>query len=406
MFFIMAEQKEKVGTLKTSKYKKRVKRGLGCCFGFLMFIFFFVVVGTILTLSGYTKRFICSSVVENSYLWNEAQCTVSSVLNVDDKQTQEINIDVDNSSIPVGDVPGIVKSVEGGVVGIGVKGLDGELEILGTGFVVSKNGYIVTNQHVVSEGQNIEYYVAIQGEESPVEVNRIHRDRLNDIAILEIDPKFGKNALTLYQGDLKVGQEVIAIGNPLGKKLSGTVTKGIISGLHRSVEIGDGEFFYGGVKSFENVIQTDAAINPGNSGGPLLDLKGRVVGINFATVEGADNLSFALPIDRVVQRLNELKQYGEFRMPYIGIKYKEKIVFMKDRMIVAAIVVNVATDSPAEKVGLVKGDIIVGIDSEDFSEKSLAQFVQEKNIGDKVTLNVLRNKKIVNIELEIGSRGE
>ncbi len=388
--------------------KKKIKRGFGCCFIFVLFLLFFSILIGVLTISGYSRKFVCSVVVEDSYLWNKTNCIKDvegpQSLNVDTNINNDTSVNIDNSNISVGDIPSIVEKVSKSVVGIGIKNDFDDVEILGTGFIIS-DGEIVTNQHVVSM-DNVEYFVKVQGEENPVRVSKIHRDNINDLAILEIEDRINAKALELYTGDLKVGQDVLAIGNPLGQDLAGTVTRGIISGLNRSVEVSQGGFFYSKVHTFEGVIQTDAAINPGNSGGPLLDMKGRVIGINFATVEGADNLSFALPIKKVVNRINELKQYGEFRMPFLGVNYREKVVFIKGDIVVAAIVVRVAPDSPAEKAGIVKGDIIVGIDSKDLSEKSLADVIQEKQVGDKITLNVLRDKKIIDIEVIIGSRAE
>lgn len=172
-------------------------------------------------------------------------------------------------------------------------------ENIGSGFIVSQNGIIVTNKHVVSD-KGITYQITLyNGKKYPV--TNIYRDPINDIALLKIDIS-GLQPLGLGESnDLKLGQTVVAIGTPLGQ-FNNTVTTGIISGLDRGITAGSP--YEGYVEKLEDVIQTDASINPGNSGGPLLDLQGNVIGINTAIAEGGQNISFAIPADVIKNVIN------------------------------------------------------------------------------------------------------
>ena len=168
----------------------------------------------------------------------------------------------------------------------------------GTGFVISADGYILTNKHVVSDDQSS--YTVLLGNGKQLFAKVIYRDPNNDLAIVKID---GSNYSPVSLGDsgsLKLGQTVFAVGNALGQ-YNNSVSVGVISGLNRSIQAGDAQ--NGSTEQLSGVIQTDAAINPGNSGGPLSDLNGNVVGINVATVQGSNNISFSIPINQVRQIL-------------------------------------------------------------------------------------------------------
>lgn len=296
-------------------------------------------------------------------------------------------------------IPTIVSNVSSGVVSIAVsnadlvpgQGIVNRTDRIGTGFIIDSKGVIVTNQHVVSD-TNADYEVITNDNKSFI-VTKILRDPVNDIALVFIDPQ-GTNLKPLPLGDsdkILVGQTVIAIGTPLGE-FPGTVTVGVISGLHRTVVAGSS--FLGSVKQYENVIQTDAAINPGNSGGPLINLDGQVIGINFATTSGADNISFALPINVVKARLNEYNTYGKFRFPFLGVRY----VYISPQDAVragvpqGALVKGVVPDSPAQKVGVLPGDIIVQIDGKEVNA-NLWYLVQKHNVGDTITIKIWRYDK-------------
>ncbi|MBN1331725.1 trypsin-like peptidase domain-containing protein [Candidatus Dojkabacteria bacterium] len=376
---------------------------LGC---FLISVFTIISVASavgVLTYAGYTKKWACTAVIEDSSAWNRIGCEVQDEGDSTSIENYERLQDLLEKGTPEERVTSIVEIASPSVVGIGIEGdTYSSGGILGTGFVIG-NGMIATNQHVVSE-LNAKYFVQVDGIEEVVEVKQIYRDQVNDIAIIEVEQSNNLVPLTLGDSDeLKVGQQVIAIGNPLGE-LSGSVTTGVISGLGRSVDITSGSFFNSALETFDDVIQTDAAINPGNSGGPLLNLKGQVIGINFATVSGADNLSFALPINRIKSRLAELEEYGEFRMPYLGVEYQTRVVFMDNQALSAAQLTRIESGSPAESAGLRVGDFIIGYAGADLGEKNLSSYIQSSEIGEKVVLNVLRDNDSIEIEIEIGVR--
>lgn len=398
----MGENKDNTNS-KNSRWRRKV--GMGCCFFGLFFVVVLAGLGGGLVATGYGQKWACDAVVEDSIVWERLECSK------DGKDGAELNLGKDYAEVreilengePEDRVAAIVELTQPSVVGVGVQGDTFSTGgILGTGFVIDE-GLIATNQHVVSQ-RNVTYFVQVNGLEEVLEVLDIYRDPVNDIAVLRVENNSNLVPLALGDGEeLKVGQQVIAIGNPLGE-LSGTVTTGVISGLGRSVDIQRGGFFNTTIETFDDVIQTDAAINPGNSGGPLLNLKGQVIGINFATVSGADNLSFALPVDRINSRLAELQEYGEFRMPFLGVEYRNRIVFMGRQSLVAAQVVNVAEDSPAKDSGVKEGDFIIGFNGEDLSEKNLSQYINSSDVGDTVSLNILRNQEELQIEVEIGVR--
>lgn len=280
------------------------------------------------------------------------------------------------------------------------EGLVDEVSNIGTGFIVDPNGIIITNQHVVSDISSSYKVITSDGKE--YSVVEVLRDDSNDIALLKIDAKSLK-ALSLGNSDtLLAGQTVIAIGTPLGE-YAGSVTTGVISGLNRSVTTSSG-WFGSTTKIYENVIQTDAAVNSGNSGGPLISTEGKVIGINFATTANADNISFALPINIVKQRLEEYRTYGKFIKPYIGISYQMiseyQAMFYKD-VVAGALVMNIDPDGPASKVDIKRGDIITKVNEESVKQ-AFSYIVQSYKVGEELSLEVWRNgeSKTVKVTLE------
>lgn len=279
------------------------------------------------------------------------------------------------------------------------QGLVDEVSNIGTGFIVDPNGIIVTNQHVVSD--TTAKYKVITSDGTEYETVEILRDDGNDIAILKIDAKNLK-ALELGDSDrLMVGQTVIAIGTPLGE-YAGSVTTGVISGLGRSVTASSG-WFDSTTKVYENVIQTDAAVNPGNSGGPLINSQGKVIGINFATTANADNISFALPINVVKQRLSEYRTYGKFIKPYIGISYQmisEYEALYYTDVVAGALVMNVDPQGPASKADIKRGDIITKVNGKELKQ-SLAYEIQSHKVGEEITLEVWREGKTFTVKVTL-----
>ncbi len=279
------------------------------------------------------------------------------------------------------------------------EGLVDEVNNIGTGFIVDPNGIIVTNQHVVSD--TLATYKVITSEGDEYEIVEIVRDDSNDIAVIKIDAT-QLPVLSLGDSDaLVVGQSVIAIGTPLGE-YAGSVTTGVISGLNRSVTTSSG-WFGSTTKTYENVIQTDAAVNSGNSGGPLINTEGKVIGINFATTSNADNISFALPINTVKQRLEEYRTYGKFIKPYIGISYQmisEYQALYYTDVVPGALVMNVDPQGPASEIDIQRGDIITKVNDKEV-EQSFAYIVQSFKVGDEITLELWRDGEIKSVKVTL-----
>ncbi len=260
---------------------------------------------------------------------------------------------------------------------------------IGTGFVVSEKGIIVTNKHVV-DGSEIKYNVVTK-DGKKFEIRKIYRDPILDLAIVQID---ASDLKALELGDsskLKVGQTVIAIGNALGR-FTNTVTTGVVSGLGRRVVAGDP--FSGTAEALDNLIQTDAAINPGNSGGPLLNSAGQVIGVNVATTEGAQNIGFAIPINSVKKITDEFIKTGSVTRPFLGIRYSfiSRDVAVLNEIPQGAYIQSVAEDSPAEKAGVDTGDIITKINGQSVDgENKVSDIISKSNIGQQVELQVWRD---------------
>ncbi len=270
----------------------------------------------------------------------------------------------------------------------------------GSGFIVSNDGLIVTNRHVV-EDRDARYSVLLNdGTAYKVEV--LARDQQLDIAILKISEPL-ESALTFVKfGDsekLRLGQTVVAIGNALAE-FRNSVSVGVVSGLSRSIVASDG---MGRSEQLDQVIQTDAAINPGNSGGPLLNVRGEVIGVNVATSRGADNIGFALPAHVVSQVVESVKEHGEIVRPFLGVRYAmitERMVEINNLPIdYGALVIRGSTPeelavmpgSPANLAGITENTIILKIDDEELRDTDLATVLRSKEVGDTITLLVLQN---------------
>lgn len=262
---------------------------------------------------------------------------------------------------------------------------------IGTGFVVSDKGIIVTNKHVVSDPNDT--YSVVTRDDQKFQVQKIYKDPILDLAILQVDAK-GLKALELGDSSkIKVGQTAVAIGNALGR-FNNTVTTGVVSGVGRKVIAGDP--FSGSTESLDNLIQTDAAINPGNSGGPLLNSIGQVIGVNVATTEGAQNIGFAIPINSVKQIVDEFVQKGSVTRPFLGIRYKfiSKDLAILNDVPQGAYIQELVAQGPAEKAGVLVQDIITKINGETVdSENKISEVIKNGKIGDQVKLKVWREGK-------------
>lgn len=278
----------------------------------------------------------------------------------------------------------------------------------GTGFIATSDGLILTNKHVVME-EGAEFTVVMNnGNKYPAKV--LAKDPAQDIAVLKIE-KTNLPAVKLGNSDsIEVGQTVVAIGNALGE-FKNTVSTGVVSGLRRTVTASGG----GMTETLDDLIQTDAAINPGNSGGPLFNLAGEVIGINTAMSQGAQNVGFALPINKAKKDLDQVKKTGKISVPFLGVRYIliDKDIQQKNNLSVdyGVLVARGETQSdtavipgsPADKAGIVENDIILEINGQKITkDNTLSKIIQNLKVGDKVKIKILHKgeEKILEAILE------
>lgn len=269
---------------------------------------------------------------------------------------------------------------------------------LGSGFIISKDGYILTNNHVVSGATEVKVYLTERNE--PYAAKVMGADADLDLAVLKIEA--GSDLPMLKMGDsnkTRVGNWVIAIGNPYG--LDHTVTVGVISAKGRPITVDGNEF--------KDLIQTDASINPGNSGGPLLNLNGEVVGINTAISAQAQGIGFAIPSSTVTQVLDQLLENGKVVRPWLGV-YMQPVTdeiakyFGLDKA-EGALIGAVQEGSPADKAGLERGDIVLEYNKKRVTNpEDLQSAVRESKVGDKVVMLIFRNEKSEYITVTIGEK--
>jgi len=280
-----------------------------------------------------------------------------------------------------------------------------DVQYIGSGFVVEKNGLIVTNKHVVSDTNR--QYVIVNDNGDSYDVKNIYRDPLNDLAILQVD---AKDLPVVKLGDsknLQVGQYVIAIGTALGE-FRNTVTTGVISGLGRGITAGSP--YEGFVERLDDVIQTDAAISPGNSGGPLLNSNGQVIAVNTAVASSGQNIGFAIPIDIVKQSIENFNKTGQFNRPFIGVAYRMigQRTAAANNVPEGALVQEVIEDSPADQAGIQVGDILTKVDNKQLTDENggLAGSIANKKVGDIITINYFRDGEDKTVRLTLGNSQE
>jgi len=317
----------------------------------------------------------------------------------------------------------VVKKVSPSVVTIGIKNhltrattpfsffMNGQQEeqdssnqeqYIGTGFIVKKEGIIVTNKHVVSADES---YFVVDEKGKKYDIDKIYRDPSNDIAIVSIKgaPSSGMTEIMLgSSSNLQVGQSVIAIGTALGE-FRNTVTTGVVSGLGRGITAGSA--FAGFAERLDNVIQTDAAINPGNSGGPLLNARGQVIGINSAVSQQGQNIGFAIPIDIVKESLKNFDQTGKFSRPFLGVSYtiiSQKAALLNE-LPQGAYIQSVVAGSSADKGGIKQADIITKIDNKQINETDATPgiLISKKKVGDTITVTVYRDSETKEIPVTL-----
>jgi len=278
-----------------------------------------------------------------------------------------------------------------------------QLSGMGSGFFFDKTGYILTNEHVVSGADEIE--VEVQGYSKPFKAKLLGSEWTLDLAVIKIE---GDNFPTLPLGDsdnIKVGDWVVAIGNPYG--FDHTVTVGVLSAKERDIPVPDRN----GNRNYKNLLQTDASINPGNSGGPLLDLSGQVIGINTAVSADAQGIGFAIPSSTVLSVLENLKNNVKIPLPYIGVNImnipEEWVNDLKLKSTDGVLVRSVVKGSPAEKADLQPYDVITELNGEkvkdvdDFKSK-----ITSMKVGEKVTLTVVRNGTTLTTAAIIGDQNQ
>ena len=274
---------------------------------------------------------------------------------------------------------------------------------LGSGLIISNNGYIATNWHVAGNKYTNCYVTLENGEMYNGSV--LWSDSDLDLAIVKINAN-RLNYLSFGDSDnLKLGDKVYAIGNPIGIEFQRTVTSGIISGLNRTVKIEEKND-----KSYmEDLIQTDATINPGNSGGPLINEKGEVIGINSIKIETAEGIGFAIPINTIKPILNSFVEKGKFDEAYLGIfAYdKEVIPYLTSNLEFDSgiYVAQISKDGPCYNSELKVGDIITKIDEISINKmRELRDYIYEKKVGDIISLTVNRNNKEYTIDIKLGKK--
>ena len=277
----------------------------------------------------------------------------------------------------------------------------------GTGFFVTKDGWIATNRHVVQDPEAVYSIVTHDGAVLPATL--LAQDPILDIALLDVEGYSYSPVSLGSSNDLRIGQTVIAIGNTLSE-FQNTVTKGVISGLNRKVVASD-EFGAGEV--LEHAIQTDAAINPGNSGGPLIDLVGRVIGMNTATSFEGQSIGFAILINDVQKAVNDVKKYGRIRHPWLGVRYialdketgtEQGLVFDHGAYLVGdENTPAVLKDSPAEVAGLQTKDVILAVNGQELSsDHPLGEVLSTLQPDNIIELKIGRGEEVFFLSVTLG----
>jgi serine protease Do len=268
---------------------------------------------------------------------------------------------------------------------------------LGSGFIIDKDGYIVTNNHVIDNADKI---VVILNNEKEYEAKIIGRDKNTDLSLIKIESHHDLPVLRFGDSDaLKVGQWVVAIGNPFG--LEHTVTAGIVSAKGRVIGSGP----------YDDFIQTDASINPGNSGGPLLNMKGEVIGINTAIVAGGQGIGFAIPVNLAKKIIGQLKSSGEVTRGWLGVGIQDisdevaEYYGIKEKQ--GVLVTEVFPGDPADSAGIKPKDVIVSVNGKTIdSARKLTGVIADTAVGDTVKIDVIRNGKTKTFDVKIAKREE
>ncbi|MBM7565342.1 S1C family serine protease [Paenibacillus sacheonensis] len=284
----------------------------------------------------------------------------------------------------------------------------GELtpEGIGTGFFFDSTGYILTNQHVVADADEIQ--VTVQGYSKPFVAKKLGSDYNLDLAVLKVENTKAFPTLPIGSSDkINIGDWVVAIGNPYG--FDHTVTVGVLSSKERPITIPDSE----GTRQYQHLLQTDASINPGNSGGPLLNLNGEVIGINTAVSSQAQGIGFAIPTSTITEVLENLKSNKEIPkapVPFIGATLAEITEPLAKELGLnstdGSVVSDIMYKSPAYMADLRQYDVISGIDGKKYNREDLIATIQKKKVGDVATLNIIRNGQKMDLKVTIGNKND
>ena len=273
---------------------------------------------------------------------------------------------------------------------------------LGTGIIVTENGYILSNEHVTGSKYSKCYITLENGKNYDGKV--VWSDESLDLSLTKIDAK-GLSYLTLGDSStIRVGETVYAIGNPIGYEFRRTVTSGIISAKNRTIKISDEE-----TKSYmSDLIQTDATINPGNSGGPLINPAGEVIGVNTVKISSAEGIGFAIPINVIKSIIKSYKETGDYKQPTIGIyAYDKEVIPYLDSNInfeKGIYVAQITPNGPAYNTELKVGDVITSIDGKTLNTMNdLREYIYTKKPNDEVTLNITRKKINKEIKITLGN---
>lgn len=320
--------------------------------------------------------------------------------------------------LPSGDVEGVVASVLPAVVNVTTDvfqidqlGNAQQGQGVGTGFIVRQDGVVVTNCHVVEGGSQISVFTS---EEEPTryDARLIGGDCLNDLAVLKIDATGLPTVPLGGSADLQLGQPVVALGYALALEGGPTVTTGIVSALGRSIQAQDPncEVCENGVRTYPDTIQTDAAINHGNSGGPLVDMAGRVIGINSAGNDGAENIGFAIPIDSAKDVIQQAMTDPLAPAPYLGVSTTPVTSDMAFQFDIAveegAYVLATTNDGPAQSAGIAQGDVIVAVDGQTVtSSEDLGRVLETLEPGQTIPVEVVDAEgERRTVDVELGTR--
>ncbi len=375
------------------KKKKRVNDNLKTVVVTMSILFFITLTGFYL-FNLYINIDIGNEENQSTYSATKTSQTVAEI-NEESKEIADVIEEVSNS------VVGISKLKENGN---SIFLNDGSIKLgLGTGVIVSEDGYIITNEHVSGSKYSNCYVTLENGKE--YQANVVWSDTDLDLSIIKINAK-GLTYANLGDSDkIRPGEKVYAIGNPIGFEFQRTVTAGIISAVDRTIKIEEEDK----TSYMEDLIQTDATINPGNSGGPLINPNGEVIGINSIKITSAEAIGFAIPINIIKPIIQSYKQTGNFTEASIGIfSYDKNVIPYLDSKLEfdnGIYVVEIIKNSPAEKVGIKTGDIITKIDGITLNKMSeLRKYIYTKKPGDEVTLLIQRKGIISPVKIQLAKK--